>query len=351
MKREQFYAEMKAGTLRACYLLEGEEEFTKLSALRTLQDKVLQGEFAQLNHSVLENPSAADLIAHAETLPLMADRRFVLVKDSGMLAGRAGAAQDDDSTSSSAGDQDKVCDYVERLPDSVCLAFLQRGKASAVRKLYKRIAKLGGVVTFDPLEQPTLIKWIAQELKRHGKVIDRTAAEHLIFAVGNDMHALHGELQKLAAYAGEADEITQQSIDAVCIKTSEHKVFDLSDALVSRQAERAVALMRDMLREGEQRLMLLALLQRQYRQLLYAKILLEARKSPDVIAKTLGVPPFVARKLQGIAAREQLADIRRAYDLLVDTEFEVKSGQMPEEGSLERAVYRILAWQEERQGA
>lgn len=346
MNREGFFKELKQGSVRPCYLFEGEEEFTKQAALRSLQQQVLQGEFAQLNLSLLVNPSASELIACAETLPMMADKRFVLVKESGLLNARTGDAEGE---SASSADQDRVADYVSQLPESVCLVFFHRGKASAARKLYKRIDKLGGVVRFDPLDSPTLIKWIAQELRRQNKEIEHSTAEQLAFVVGEDMHALQGELQKLAAYVGERSLIEADDVDKVCIKTSEYKVFDLSDAVASHQAAKAAQLMEDLLRSGEQRLMLIALLQRQYRQMLFAKVLAARRTPPDAIARALGVPPFVARKLQGMVSREKVEDIRRAYDLLVDTEFEVKSGQTPEDGSLERAIYRILAWQQEAQ--
>lgn len=351
MNREAFHQEMKEGTIRACYLFEGEEEYTKQAALKTLQGRVLQGEFAQLNLSVLRNPSAGELIAHAETLPLMADMRFVLVKESRLFDSRAGSEGNEDGAVASGDDQDRIAAYIDRLPDSVCLVFLHQGKASAARKLYKRIAKTGGVVTFDQLGQEMLIKWMARELKGLNKVIDRETAEQLVFSVGQDMHALHGELQKLAAYAGERQQIERDDIDAVCIKTAEYKVFDLSDAVAGRRAARAARLMDELLRGGEQRLMLLALLQRQYRQMLFAKVLLSSGKRPDDVARILGVPPFVARKLHGMVAAEHVSTIRQAYDLLVDTEFQVKSGQIPEEGSLERALYRILAWQEAKRGA
>ena len=105
----------------------------------------------------------------------------------------------------------------------------------------------------------------------------------------------------------------------------------------------ASRLMADMLREGEQRLMLLSLLQRQYRQLLFIKILSNERMSPDMMSKHLSLSPFVVRKLQPLAQNYPVDELLWAQNLLTDTEFFVKSGQIPEEGSLEQAVYRLLA--------
>lgn len=337
MNRESFYKALKSSEILPCYLFEGEEEYTKEGALRALRAAVLKDDQTGLNETVLTDPDTDALVACAETLPMMADSRFVLVKESSLLqSGKTQGAEDKASG---------IIDYIDRLPDTVCLVFYAKGKASAARRLYKQIAKQGGVVSFEPLDQTMLIKWIARELKAYGKQIDRHTAEQLIFAVGQDMHRLFNELMKLAAYTDDSDVVTMEDINAVCIKSAEYRVFDLSDALVKGNSALASRLMEDMLREGEQRLMLLSLLQRQYRQLLFIRLLSAGRGSNDLLAKQLALSPFVVRKLQPLAQSYTVAELYRALSLLTDTEYQVKSGQIPEEGSLEQAVYRLLAGQ------
>ena len=344
MNREAFYQSIKSDKILLCYLFEGEEEFTKESALNTLRTLVLKDDVTGLNDTVLVDPSADELIACAETFPMMAEKRFILVKDSSLLL--SGRNQENNENRNAKADSgDKVVEYIKNLPSSVCLVFYVKGKASAARKLYKQIVKLGGLVSFEPLNQNTLIKWIAKELKVYGKQIDRHTAEQLIFAVGQNMHTLAQELAKLAASAGEREAVSQQDIDDISTKSTEYRVFDLSDALVSGQAIKVSTLMHNMLSEGEHRLMLLSLLQRQFRQLLFIRILINDKQNADRIAKQMAVSPYVVRKLQPMALKYAVDELKAAYDLLVDTEFLVKSGQIPEEGSLEQAVYRILTQQ------
>lgn len=342
MNRESFYTALKSSDILNCYLFEGEEEYTKESALRALRSSVLKNDLTGLNATVLTDPDADALIACAETLPMMADRRFVLVKESSLLQG-AKSQDGEEKTASKSGSGDRITDYVADLPGTVCIVFYIKGKANATRKLYKQIARLGGLVSFEPLDQTMMIKWIAKELKGYGKQIDRRTAEQLMFAVGQDMHRLANELAKLAAYAGDHEAVTMEDIDAICTKSTEYRVFDLSDAMVKGNAAAASRLMADMLREGEQRLMLLSLLQRQYRQLLFMRILSGDRLTPEAMSKQLSLSPFVVRKLQPLAQNYSTDELQWAMNMLTDTEFFVKSGQIPEEGSLEQAVYRLLA--------
>lgn len=60
------------------------------------------------------------------------------------------------------------------------------------------------------------------------------------------------------------------------------------DALVDGQAERAFSLLNVLLEGGEQRIGVLALITRQYRQMLYAKDMQESRTPQAQMAKALG---------------------------------------------------------------
>ncbi len=339
MKADEFFKSIKEGKILPCYLLEGEEEYLKENALEQIRNRLIVPPFGDMNETVLADPDAEQLIAVCETLPMMADKRLVIVKDSALLAGSKESGK---TSKKSDADGDKICAYIRNLPSTTCLVFLTRVKANGVRKLYKEINKQGGLVTFETLNNEGLVKWIARELKQQGKQIARSTAEQLIFATGKDLMTLKNELLKAAAHAGDSDVVEQADILAVVTPTTEYKVFDLADNVVEGHAAKAISLMNNLLREGEQRLMLLALLQRQYRQLLFTAILTKHGVQSGVIAQQLAVPPFVAKKMQGMVRRFSAKYLKECYDYCVDTEYLIKSGQMAEEGSLEQVVYFLL---------
>ncbi len=346
MNTDEYFRGIKTGELRPLYLFEGEEEYTKESALRELRKAVLSGAFACVNETTLTDPSEDELIAVAETLPMMAEKRLVVVRESALLAGSAAGGDDEKKpgygkrSSGKAGD--RIVEYLDRIPETTCLVFYVRGKANPSRRLYKRIAASGGAVSFDPLNEEMLIKWIGRELKGYGKAVERRTVEQLIHVAGSDMTKLKGELSKLAAYASDAPVIRMEDLESVCAKTVEYRVFDLSDALAAGDAKRTVDLMNGMIRDGEQRLALLALLQRQYRQLLFLKLLSGAGTSGSAIARTLGISSFIVGKLLPAIRKHSAEELHAACELCTDTEYLVKSGQMAEEGCLEQVVFGLL---------
>ncbi len=343
MDYQSFYAQLRQGAVGKVYLFEGEEEYSKESALKALRTALLRGPMAMMNMSTLINPEERELIALCETLPVMEDRRLVVVKDSSLLQGRlADGDEEEPRGNSGRAGRDSLFQYLDSLPEHVCLVFFVRGKAAGSKRLFKKIRELGGVVSFEPLDGEMLIKWVARELKEFGKKIERQTAEQLIFACGREMMTLKGEIAKLAAHAGEREAVTREDIDAVATLSAEYRVFDLAEKVADGKARQALPMLKNMLAGGEQRLMLISLLQRHYRQLFITRLLMDEGQPPAAISTELGIPVFVERRLEG-SARVYTADtLRRAYRLCIGQEYLIKSGRINEEGSLEGLVFSLL---------
>ena len=88
MDRKEFARQVKEGGVRGAYLFEGPEENIKAAALSQLRKALLPEGLEELNESVMDAPSADELIAAAETLPFLADKRLVVVRDHPALSGR-----------------------------------------------------------------------------------------------------------------------------------------------------------------------------------------------------------------------------------------------------------------------
>ena len=81
MDRNAFFKAIAAKKLGTVYLLEGVEEHVKASALQALRRALLPEGMEDLNETTLEAPDTSLLIQAAETLPFMADRRLVVVRE------------------------------------------------------------------------------------------------------------------------------------------------------------------------------------------------------------------------------------------------------------------------------
>lgn len=330
MDRKEFTQAVKDGRVQGAYLFEGVEENIKASALAALRKALLPEGLEELNESILDNPPTDAIIAAAETLPFMADKRLVTVREHPALTGRAEA-------------DDRLCEYVRQAPESCVIIFLCRGKADARKKLYKAIQKQGNVVSFNPLTDAELNSWIRKTFEKLGKECSGQTASLLAFTVGTDTALLRTEIEKLAALAGEHPQVTDEHVRAVATRSVECTVFEMVDAVVAGQEGRAFGLLRDMLITGSDRVGILAMLLRQYRLLQHVKIMQYEKRSAQQIKQGLGIAPFAAERCIRQAQAYSGGEVRQAVDICLDTEFRIKSGQLNQEGALEGAMLKLFA--------
>lgn len=336
MKHTEFFTALKNGKIEKCYLFEGEEEFIKQSALQRLRRQVAGGDFAAMNDVRLVDPAPDTLIAAAETLPFMSEKRFVEVRGCTLLSGEKTKEYDEEKAI------EKYQDYFLDLPETTCIVFFVRGRADGRKKMYQLLKKRAVLVSFDPLDDQELTRWIAKELDKNGKKISFACCQQLWFSAGRDLTMLSNELDKLAAYLGERTEVTPEDIDAICVKSVEYKVFDMADALLSGKGARAMGMLDALLREGEERMMLLSVLGRQCRQLHYAASMASTGKGQAQIAAEVGIPSFAVSKTLNLAKRYSAGQLKKMAQLCTETEYRVKSGQLMENGALEMVMLQIM---------
>lgn len=329
MDRQAFLRCIAAKKCRGVYLLEGVEEHLKEDALQALRRALLPEDMAELNETVLENPPTAALIAAAETLPFLAEKRLVVVREhAGLLRGEA---------------DEKLTNYLPRLPDTTVLVFYHRGKCDARKKLYKAVKACGEVVSFDPLRDAELNAWVCARAQAQGKQCSPAVASLLVFTAGSDTALLCAEIDKLVGHAGDRAALAEEDVRAVATRSLEYNVFSMVDAVVAGDEKKAFALLRDMLLAGQERLGILAMLLRQYRMLQHIKIMQYEKRTLQQMQEALGVKGFVMDRYLRQAKMISGGQVKRGVQICLETEYAVKSGKLNQDGALEAAMLAIFA--------
>ena len=330
MDRKDFNRLLSSRTVPSVLLFEGEEEHLKSAALKALRALLLPQGLEELNETVLDAPETDQLIAASETLPFMADRRLVVVRDHPALTGRA------------EGDE-RLASYLPGVPSTTVLVFYCSKKPDGRKKLYTVIKKLNGIVTFSPLRDRELTAFVTEAFKAQGKECDERTADFLIFTSGSDANLLLGEIAKIASHAGDAPSIHPDEVRALATPSTECTVFQMVDAVVAGQQSRAFQLMRNQLLAGADRLYLLSMLLRQFRLLQHIRIMQYEKRSRDQIRAALGVPSFAVDQYMRQAALYTNAQIKKAVRICFDMEYAVKSGRIGLDGSLEAVMLKLFS--------
>ncbi len=316
--------DLKNGKTESVYLLCGEEDYLKEQYRDRIRAAVLPADDT-VNFACFKGEDAdpSEIIDLAETMPFFADRRLILVEDSGFFKTA----------------EPELADYIKNIPDTACLVFVE-SDVDKRGKLYKAVKEKGRVVECKPQDEQTLLYWIAAQVKKEHKKIRESTARYLLEKVGTDMENLSRELQKLFAYALDETEITTADIDAICTTQLTNKIFDMVEAVARKQQKQALAYYEDLLALKEPPMRILFLLTRQYRQLLQVKDLMKRGYDRAQIAKIVGLPSFAAGKYMDQCRQYSEEQLRSILEDAAELEESVKTGRMEDRMSVELFIIK-----------
>jgi DNA polymerase-3 subunit delta len=212
---------------------------------------------------------------------------------------------------------------------------------------FKALARADKVVVFGHLAGAAARTWIKAEAKRLGAEIDPPALQMLLDHAGGEawrqrqeinQWRLQNELTKLAAYSPS---ITAETIRLLVEPSHSQNIFDLVESMTSGQADRAGRILNELMAAGANELYLLTMIIWQLRNLLLAKS--AGPISPAELARSAGMSPYVARKMQAAHRRFSLEQLAQAFQEAVETEYLIKTGAHKPDVLLERLVLRLSA--------
>jgi DNA polymerase-3 subunit delta len=331
-KRKQMKSidnDIKTGQFKKVYLLYGEETYL----LRQYRDKLknaLVSADDTMNFSAYEGKdiNQNEIIDLAETLPFFADRRVILIENSGLFQLRK--SEEESAPVSGEG----LAGYLASAPDSTCFLFVEEA-ADKRSRLYKAAAKVGSVVEFASQSEETLQKWVLGRLKREGKGITQQAYQMFIQKTGTDMENIDREMEKLICYTLEKDTIEPEDVAAITTEQTQNKIFEMVDAISSHQQKKALDLYYDLLALREPSMRILYLITRQFHILAIVKAMSNQGFGNNDIASKAGCPVWAVRKYQAQCRSYSLEQLKQAVEDGTNFEEAVKTGQLNDQMAVE----------------
>jgi len=315
---------LSADNVADVYLLHGKERFFINELVRALKSIVVTGPMADFNFVRLQagTVSADEIVTRAREIPMLASRRLLLIDDGHKLNKK---------------DLETLDPYLADPSPETCLV-LVADKLDMRRGPLSRAAKRGQVLKTEPLKDRDLPSFLRWRAKVRGIAFNPGALRELAAAVGPDCSALDDAIERLGLFVGPSREVTENDVAEVVTSVREHSIFELVDAIGNGKSGSAMTLLVGLLARREEPLRINAMVARHFRMLLGARIELHRGTAEHEMASSLGVPPFVARKLATQARRFRGADLERSLARLARADLELKSARRPASLVVEQAV-------------
>lgn len=322
------------------YFFHGEETFLLNHYLGQMKKQLLDPltesfNFHRLNNETFDIRSFADAV---ENLPMMADSTLVQVDDIDLFK-------------MNEADRTKMAEILSDIPDYCTVVFTYLTVSwkpdKRLKKLWEAVEENGTVVEFAKQDQRDLIAWVTRHFAAHKKNISTDLCSYLIDITGGTMTALSGEIDKICAYSG-ADQIKKSDIDAVTEPVLDAVVFQMTDLLSAGRYDQALLKLQQLLKMQQEPLAILGAVGGHFRRIGTARTLLDNGRNSSDLQKLCGIPDYPARKTMEAARRFRPEFCRKAAELVLETDYQMKTSFDDSERLLEMLILQLA--QEARNG-
>ncbi|MBV9945924.1 MAG: DNA polymerase III subunit delta [Myxococcales bacterium] len=357
MTPAQAVAQAKKGALLPVYLVIGEERLVRDEVISELRQASLAGGVAAFNEDrfTAGEGSVDAVIAAARTVPMMARRRFVLVRSIERWDSAASAAAPETSRGSTRHREraegsdaavaplDRLAEYAAAPVESTCLV-VAGSKLDGRRKLVAAARKQGFWVGCDPLDDRALPAWIVERCAAKGHTIAREVADLLAAVAGPQLSSVDDAIERLSLYVGRGAAIDEDAVSECIARVRTADTWALVDAVGARDLASALRTLSDAYDPRERGLPLLGALAWSIRQLARFQAERAAGASADEAARQAGVyNGYRARELANKARTIRVRDVERWMLVLAEADLALKGSRRSADQILEEMLTRLCA--------
>jgi DNA polymerase-3 subunit delta len=312
MTPQEFEILVKKGTIPPVCYLYGEESFLLERATGTLLERAIDQSLKDFNFNVFygNESKGIDIADAAQTLPMFAERRAVLVKRAENLTAAA---------------CEVLLPYIQNPAPSSCLIFTGT-KIDQRKKFFLELKKYGTLVEFKRIYDNKLSSFIQGESLVHGKPIEPAAADLLSVLIGNNLQELSSQIEKLVIFAGSRPRITVEDVQVIASSSKSFTVFELAKYLCLKDLQNALKSLDTLFRNGEETPMMIGALSRHFRQLWRVREMLDSRAAKAEIAKEVGINPYFLDDMIAQAKNFGRRALRSIFDELYRCDLASKTG-------------------------
>lgn len=327
---------IKQGEFYNAYLFFGEESYLKEFYLSQLKSKIVPPAFEAFNYRFFDGKQSSldDIIKDAQMLPVMSEYNFVLIRDY--------------PVEKSKSDMKQLKEFLSDVPESTVLVLCYDSaapdvKSASFKSLRNMFDKAGTVVQLDRKSESELIKLLVSGAAKRGAVLSSANAGYLISLAGSDMTVLLNELDKLSAFAG-GGEITRDIIDDMAVKCLQARVYDLSKAVVSGNADAAYSVLDTLFSMREDPILLTAVISGVYVDMYRVKCAKSAGMGYDDVAAHFNYRgrEFALRNASRDCASLSEKQLRASLDVIADTDLKLKSTAVDKRVLIEEMIVKLM---------
>jgi DNA polymerase-3 subunit delta len=320
-------------------LLCGEDSFSIDETLTKILSKIVVTENDNIDFEIAdgENSTQNHIVNIASQLPMLSEKRVVVVKRFDKLFSTSGRKKKSDSST-------PIEKYLEKPNSSTCLILTihSQTKIDTAKFPYNIIAKNGEILEFPKVYENQLTNWVLKRFSELGKTISQNTAELIVAQNNPNLYSLANEVEKISLYNPALKEISYDLVLEIIGSTRENTVFELVNSVAQRDAKKAISIMLNILSTDSKEVLMITLLRDLFIKLWKLIELNNQGFDRKEIASQIGVSPFFLNDYLIGIKKYSPAEINQAFVILCETDQKIKSTNSNSKFIIEEMLVRII---------
>ena len=304
--------DLKNGQLKQIYFFLGEEVYLSDYYIKTIKSKTVQAE--EFNFFKLDSERLEFFQDAVFSSPMMSEKKLVVFKGI------------DFSKEIKDSDVPYIEEIISDIPFYTHIIFACREITKKTAKIYKLLTEKCTVCEFKKQGATEIIRWIANVAKSNNMEITKEAAELMTQYAGYDMNTLKNEIEKCCAYSMSDGIITEETIKEIVTRNIESKTFDLLDAVMDMQKEKALTIFAGLQKDEEEPVLINGALSKTIMGVLEYKTLKNSGQSPSAISSKMGLKPFTQKKYARYSEKMSEKFLQKMISRCSDFDIAFKTG-------------------------
>jgi DNA polymerase III subunit delta len=356
----RFVSEVEAaaagkGQLRPGYVLAGDELFLLDRCREAVLKAFVPADLKDfcLSDLDLSSTSIFEVLDRAQTPSLMSPFQVIFVRNVRQLYTR-GAKKDEFAALEryfrSPNPQALLIFVADFLRIPTDIRRMEMDDKNRFERIRETLGEHCGVVELSRVGEEDAMRWAVATAQAADTRLEADAARELVDALGADMMLIASELEKLLLFTLGRGRITLGDVETMVLAAKQRSLYELTDAISSRNRARALALLQGLLNSsdaGEDAAIgHLYMLARTFRQMLVIleKNVRDSRAIWQALWQGFRMPPFAADDLIRQARRyKSRRELTRALRLIARADLELRSSPPDKRLVLERLVYDLAS--------
>jgi DNA polymerase-3 subunit delta len=323
-------------------LLYGKDSFSLNEYYKRIIDFLVPNDESRLDFEMIDGDESDinNMVTLALQLPMLSDRRIVVVRrfDSMFLSRRKKV-----TTASS------FHKYLSNPNPTTILILLvedtdtsSKNKVDFTKDPFSILLSKHSYKEFPYIKENKYTSWVIDRFKQKSITIEQRTAELIVSNTQPSLMDLANEIDKICLYYIDKNNISFDEITDIIGYTRANTIFDLEDAMQSRNIKRAISILQYLMQKnGEETIIIYTLGNLFYK--LYRLIELKKKNIIEKdIAKDLGVHPYFLNNYIKSLRNYNIEEISKAIMLINDVDYKLKSMKINKHLLVEELLINIL---------